>query len=117
MFLFTVGLLLQTQAAARSSPLPQDPPPPAPAALSVAAASVTQAPVIDGIGNDGVWATTQVITGFRETRPVEDADPKLATEARIAYDERHLYVLMRAFDPHPDSIVRRFARRDNDVAS
>jgi hypothetical protein len=73
--------------------------------------------VVDGKDDDEVWAAAQAITGFREARPVEDAEPKLLTDARIAYDERNLFIYVRAFDQHPDSIVRRLARRDEDVAS
>ena len=39
------------------------------------------------------------------------------TEARVAYDARNLYVFVRAFDPHPDSIVRLLSRRDDQTAS
>ena len=35
----------------------------------------------------------------------------------MAYDERHLYVFVRAFDPHPDSIVSLLSRRDEQTAS
>src|SRR5690606_33275215 len=33
-------------------------------------------------------------------------------EFRVAYDERNLYVFVRAHDPHPDSIMRALSRRD-----
>jgi hypothetical protein len=32
--------------------------------------------------------------------------------AKVAYDERNLYVFIRAYDPHPDSILAILARRD-----
>jgi hypothetical protein len=35
----------------------------------------------------------------------------------VAYDARHLYVFVRAFDPHPDSIVSLLSRRDEPTAS
>ena len=44
--------------------------------------------------------------------PTENGDPRFRTEARVAYDEHNLYVLVRAFDPHPDSIVALLSRRD-----
>ena len=69
-------------------------------------------PVIDGRDNDAVWATATPITGFREWRPTENAEPRFRTEAKIAYDASYLYVFVRAYDPHPDSIVRIMARRD-----
>ena len=73
--------------------------------------------MIDGKGDDDAWGGAPVISDFRESRPVEGAEPKLRTEARVAYDARNLYVFVRAFDPHPDSITRRLARRDSDVES
>ena len=36
---------------------------------------------------------------------------------RAAYDEHHLYVFVRAFDPHPDSIVSLLSRRDDQPPS
>ncbi len=72
-----------------------------------------QPPVIDGDDSDPVWASAQVIDHFRQYEPVEDGEPRFRTEARIAFDERNLYVFVRAFDPHPDSIVARLGRRDN----
>jgi hypothetical protein len=72
----------------------------------------TRAPVVDGREDDAIWATAHVIEGFRVFDPVEDGDPRFETTARVAYDERNLYVIVRAYDPHPDSIVARLARRD-----
>jgi len=69
-------------------------------------------PAIDGRDNDEVWRQAQVISMFRQFRPVEDADPTLRTEARVAYDDRNFYAFVRAFDPHPDSILKLLARRD-----
>jgi hypothetical protein len=87
------------------------------ATAAVEAKLAAKNPVIDGREDDEVWATAQVIDQFRESRPTEDADPRLRTEARVAYDERNLFVLVRAFDSHPDSIVGRLSRRDDDVTS
>jgi len=69
-------------------------------------------PVIDGKDDDAVWAAATPITDFREWRPTENAEPRFKTEAKIAYDASYLYVFVRAYDPHPDSIVRIMARRD-----
>jgi hypothetical protein len=71
-----------------------------------------KSPVIDGKADDAVWATAQVIDGFRTFDPIDNGDPRFRTEARVAYDEHNLYVLVRAFDPHPDSIVALLSRRD-----
>lgn len=106
-----VGVLfmLQTQAMAPSTP-------PA-TATSVRATRASASPVIDGRENDMVWQSAPAITQFLEARPSEGAQPKLPTEARIAYDAHNLYVFVRAFDPHPDSIVGLLSRRDDATAS
>jgi hypothetical protein len=83
------------------------------ASATVAVASrALKAPIIDGRADDAVWTTAQVIDGFRTFDPTENGDPRFRTEARVAYDAHNLYVLVRAFDPHPDSIVALLSRRD-----
>ncbi|HEU4995554.1 MAG TPA: DUF5916 domain-containing protein [Gemmatimonadaceae bacterium] len=79
---------------------------------AVMASRIDVAPVIDGRTDDVAWATGPTSTDFRVFAPREGADPTVRTEARVRYDDRALYFLVRAFDPHPDSIVRRLARRD-----
>src|SRR5689334_20991146 len=66
--------------------------PAVPSTTEAVAVRATRAPVIDGRDDDAIWATAQVITGFRVFDPVEDGDPRFRTEARVAYDERNLYV-------------------------
>jgi uncharacterized protein DUF5916/cellulose/xylan binding protein with CBM9 domain len=90
---------------------------PAPAVPRTGAARAAVAPVIDGRDADEVWRLAPAITGFRQFRPVEDAEPSFRTETKIAYDARTFYVFIRAFDPHPDSILKLLARRDVRTAS
>jgi hypothetical protein len=81
----------------------------------VTAATTTralQAPKIDGKDDDAVWQTAQRYTEFRTFEPTVDTDPRFRTEFRTAYDEKNLYVFVRMFDPHPDSIMRALSRRD-----
>ena len=49
---------------------------------------------------------------FRQFNPVEEGDPTFRTEVRAAYDDRYVYVVVRAFDPYPDSILSLLSRRD-----
>lgn len=86
-------------------------------ATSVQATRAVTPPVIDGRDNDPVWRTAPPITQFQEARPKEGGKPRLPTEARIAYDAHDLYVFVRAFDPHPDSIVAQLSRRDDITSS
>ena len=115
--LLALAALLQGPQVAMKAAA-KDVPPPHEAASRVAHAVRTdQPPVIDGKGDDAVWRTATTITEFREWRPTENAEPRFRTEARIAYDASYLYVFVRAYDPHPDSIVKILARRDTWTAS
>ncbi|MFI5311377.1 MAG: DUF5916 domain-containing protein [Gemmatimonadales bacterium] len=69
-------------------------------------------PVLDGRDDDDIWRTAEPITAFRQFDPVEDGEPQFPTEAKVAYDDRYIYVFVRAFDPHPDSIRAILSRRD-----
>ena len=84
---------------------------------AASAARAAQAPSIDGRDDDAAWRDAAPITGFRQFDPVEDAEPSMRTEARVTYDDAHLYVFVRAFDPHPDSIIALLSRRDVRTAS
>ena len=91
--------------------------PPSSAATAVRATRTAEPPVLDGRDTDPVWATTAVIDKFLEAKPTEGAPPRFRTEARVAFDEQNLYVFVRNFDPHPDSIASHLARRDEDNPS
>src|SRR5438270_13350441 len=104
------AVTLASQAPSPPARHPSDPPPPPP--TSVAATRAAQPPVIDGRDDDAVWREAAAITGFQQWRPSEGGLPKLPTEAKVAYDAANLYVFVRAFDPHPDSIITVLARRD-----
>jgi Domain of unknown function (DUF5916)/Carbohydrate family 9 binding domain-like len=81
-------------------------------ATRATAVRATSPVVIDGRDDDEVWRRAPAITQFREFQPKEDGDPRFPTEAKVAYDDRNFYVFIRAFDPHPDSILKLLARRD-----
>jgi hypothetical protein len=79
---------------------------------SVAAHRAAIAPTIDGRSDDEVWADAPITAAFRQWDPVEDGDPSFRTAFQVAYDDHHMYVYVRAYDPHPDSIMRALSRRD-----
>ncbi|MBL8981729.1 MAG: carbohydrate binding family 9 domain-containing protein [Gemmatimonadetes bacterium] len=68
--------------------------------------------VVDGRDTDAVWSRAQRVDEFRQFAPTEDGAPTYRTEVRAAYDDRRLYVFVRAFDPHPDSLLALLSRRD-----
>jgi len=106
-----LGILLVVQAEAMTAPLPS------PASTAVRANVAAEPPVLDGRDDDPVWRSAPAVDQFLQAKPSEGAPPRLRTEARVAYDARHLYVFVRAFDPHPDSIVSLLSRRDDQTAS
>jgi hypothetical protein len=71
-----------------------------------------QAPVIDGRDGDPVWKTAPASSDFLEFAPTEGKAPRYKTEFKVSYDDRHIYVFVRAFDSHPDSIMTALTRRD-----
>jgi hypothetical protein len=68
--------------------------------------------VLDGRDDDAVWQLAPRISAFRQFAPRIDTVPSLKTEFRVAYDDRNLFVFVRMFDPHPDSILHALTRRD-----
>src|SRR5438270_1642083 len=108
-----VGLAAQQEIATVRSAGPNPPSRTRAASAKVAiAARAAKAPVIDGKDDDAIWAAAKVFSEFRTFDPVENGEPRFRTEARAAYDDHNLYVIVRAFDPHPDSIVALLSRRD-----
>src|SRR5512145_235441 len=86
---------IQLQAA---QPAPRNP------ATTAVAQRTATAPVIDGLQNDVVWAHAARTSNFLEFQPKVSTPPRFKTEFQVAFDDRNLYVFVRAFDPHPDSI-------------
>src|SRR6185503_4004701 len=67
------------------------------------ATKVTQSIVLDGRDDDDAWRDAIRIEEFRQVEPDEAGEPAFPTSARVVYDEKFLYVFVRAHDPHPDS--------------
>ncbi|HUF49601.1 MAG TPA: DUF5916 domain-containing protein [Longimicrobiales bacterium] len=75
------------------------------------------APVLDGRLDDAVWQHAAPATDFTIFEPNAGAPSSQRTEARVAYDDRAIYVAVRMYDTSPDSIVAQLARRDQQVHS
>jgi Domain of unknown function (DUF5916)/Carbohydrate family 9 binding domain-like len=86
---------------------------PEPTETRAVAVRAERGPTIDGKDDDAIWADAPPITAFRQWQPTEGKEPRFRTEARVAYDAANLFVFVRAFDPHPDSIIRLLERRDS----
>ena len=50
--------------------------------------------------------------GFMQSYPKAGEKAPDQTEVRVLYDDAALYVGIRMFDAHPDSIAAQLARRD-----
>ena len=90
---------------------------PAPAPVATAVRALPGAPVVDGRLDDPVWQTATPITDFTQRDPHEGQPGTERTEARVAYTDDALYVVIRAWDSHPEAIVAQLTRRDEESPS
>jgi hypothetical protein len=70
------------------------------------------APVIDGRLDDEAWGLAVPATGFRQREPRSGAPATDATEVRVLFDDRALYVAVVARAADPDAVVGRILHRD-----
>jgi hypothetical protein len=73
-------------------------------------------PVIDGRLDDEVWKMAAVATDFVQNEPDGGSPATQRTTASFIYDGGSIYVAMRMYDTHPDSIRAPLSRRDDDRA-
>jgi hypothetical protein len=99
-----------SEVSARQSPPPL-PPESTPAETAWAARAAGDV-TLDGIDSEAAWREATAVGDFRQFEPELDAPPSHPTEFRVLYDADDLYVFVRAYDAHPDSIMRALARRD-----
>ena len=69
-------------------------------------------PVIDGAINEDAWNAVVWSSDFTQKDPDEGKPPTYQTKFKVMYDEKHLYVAIRALDNEPDLIQKRLSRRD-----
>lgn len=70
-------------------------------------------PVIDGKLDDAAWDAVDWSSNFLVFQPKEGKVPDQKTAFKILYDDKNLYVGIRAYDTDPSKIVKRLDRRDN----
>ncbi|MDP6700943.1 MAG: carbohydrate-binding family 9-like protein, partial [Candidatus Latescibacteria bacterium] len=93
-------LLLLAPVAATAAPLPE-----------CAIPRATSTIAIDGRLDEAAWAATPLIDQF--SFPWWTAGAKDRTEARLLWDDDHLYVGFTAFDPHISAVL---TTRDDPVS-
>jgi len=85
---------------------------------SVAAHRAAQAPRIDGVLDDAVWAEVEPVREFVQRWPVEGAAPTEDSWFKVAYDEDFLYFAFMFHDREPHLIrarnLERGGRNDRD---
>lgn len=69
-------------------------------------------PVIDGHLNEPVWNSVEWEGDFIQHEPYEGKEPSQQTAFKILYDDKNVYVGIRAYDSEPEKIDRRLSRRD-----
>jgi hypothetical protein len=116
--------LLAAPVAAQQQQLSQ-----APAAAHGAATTSSGAPArvlraspassihVDGVLDEAVWATATPATEFVQQSPNDGRPSTERTEARVLFDGEAIYVGMRMYDAHPDSILAQLTRRDQGSTS
>ena len=67
---------------------------------------------LDGKLDEPAWQAAPVSGNFIKSYPKPGARAPDQTEVRVLYDDAALYVGIRLFDSHPDSIAAQLARRD-----
>lgn len=73
--------------------------------------------VVDGDLSDAAWSDAPSITTWYEIAPGTNLEPKVASVARLAYDDEHLYVAFDLADPDPAQIRAPVTDRDNALTS
>ncbi|HJV78200.1 MAG TPA: DUF5916 domain-containing protein [Paludibacter sp.] len=72
----------------------------------------SEKPVIDGKLDDDCWKTGEWSGNYTQWIPNEGAQPSQPTYMKILYDDKNIYVAIRAFDSIPGKICRKAGRRD-----
>ena len=67
---------------------------------------------LDGKLTESVWQSVDWGGDFTEREPDQSTPPSQATQFKILYDDKYLYIGYRCFDTAPDSVIRRMSRRD-----
>jgi hypothetical protein len=107
-----VALLSAPATAQQPAPTPPSGPPRAMRAIRRATPIV-----IDGKLDDAAWASAEPSGAMVQAYPKPGVVAPDQTEIRVLYDDEALYVGIRMFDAHPDSIASGLARRDATAAT
>ena len=62
---------------------------------------------------EAVWAEALTLELRYEVRPGENVEPPVRTEMFLTFDDTHLLVAFKCYDPEPSQIRARFSDRDS----
>jgi hypothetical protein len=109
---FKSFVIFLTLGACLASPVRAD----EPVRPALDAVSVAVAPVVDGVLDDGAWASPPASTPDAEWKsynPLHGTSIAQQTRVWAAYDTRYLYFAFDCLDPEPDRIKTSVTRRDD----
>jgi len=95
----------------------QNPPAGAAAPPRLRALRVSEAIKIDGRLDEPAWGQAEAAMDFRQEEPNEGQPATERTEVRILFDDRNLYIGIRAFDSDAARIQARDLTRDSDLTN
>ncbi len=78
----------------------------------IQAQRISEAIKVDGVLDEPAWSSAQPATDFRQERPIEGAAASERTEVRVLFDDKNIYVGIRAFDSDAAHINARELVRD-----
>lgn len=87
------------------------------AAPALRAVRATEPPQIDGRLDEPAWSAASVATDFVQFQPDPGEPASERTEVRVLYTDDAVYIGARMYDRDPDGIIRRLARRDEQVTT
>lgn len=79
------------------------------------ATRITIPPQIDGILEPGIWDLALPVREFIQYDPWYEAMPSYASDVRILFDDRAIYIGAFLYDSAPDSILRQLGPRDSSL--
>ncbi len=78
------------------------------------AVKIEKAPKIDGLLDEPAWETVPAMDQFTQQEPKVGEPATERTEVRVAYDNKHLFIAVHAYDSDPSGLIATEMRRDSD---
>ena len=86
-----------------------------PAVRTIQAVKAANPPEVDGVLDESFWQAANWQDDFIQLKPSMGSPARVATRVAVAYDDRHVYVAFRCFNPTGGSANSRITRRDGDM--